>query len=307
MTDITFPPGEIVDDATRKRTEAFFDGLIMDTLDKKLATDKELTSLVQQGICLEARSINKFTPLIIALMKNKSLAVKALLAAGANIEVSGNGGKAPLFYAANSRDTLCLQLLLAAKADTEKYNDDGDTPLLHACLYLNRYVVEALINNGADIEARNKEGAPTLILVCKLRARSLIPLLLDKGANIYARDNDGNKADYNEIGHRLIDRLQHQYAAFKAHGTAPTTARQIYELLSATPLANPQVPVDYAGNLERIFTHAKWKNKEQAEAVLGEIQKHGRITAETAESIFAAAFPRARAHSMLQAQAGRGR
>jgi ankyrin repeat protein len=156
MSDITFPSW-VNNEATKKRTQEFFDGLAQDILDKELATDEKLTSLVEQGICVDATDNNLQTPLILAAANGKISTVQALIKAHADIERGDDNFCSPLFWAVNNGHISVVKALLAAGASVKKRgNFDKQSPLTAAIFKGNIASMRTLLAAGADImESRN--------------------------------------------------------------------------------------------------------------------------------------------------------
>jgi hypothetical protein len=85
-------------------------------------------------------------------------AVKALLAAGAQVNDASEGGETPLMRATSRGRLEVVRLLLAAGADVNARRADGMTPLIYAAFFGHTEVVRALIDGGADVEARDRLG-----------------------------------------------------------------------------------------------------------------------------------------------------
>jgi len=115
------------------------------------------------------------------------------------------GGLTPLVYAVRSNDLDSVKALLAAGADINQVTAYGWSPLLVATQ--NRYyqLGEYLLNHGADVNLANKGGWTSLYLATDNRNieggdypvrkgdmdhLDYIKLLLDKGANVNARMKD---------------------------------------------------------------------------------------------------------------------
>jgi uncharacterized protein len=118
------------------------------------------------------------------------------------------GGLAPLVYAVRSNDLDSVKALLAAGADVNQVTAYGWSPLLVATQ--NRYYKLAayLLDHGADVNLPNKGGWTPLYLATDNRNieggdypvrkgdmdhLDFIKLLLDKGANVNARMKDSTE------------------------------------------------------------------------------------------------------------------
>jgi uncharacterized protein len=118
------------------------------------------------------------------------------------------GGLTPLVYAVRSNDLDSVKALLAAGADINQVSDYGWSPLLVATQ--NRYyqLGAFLLEHGADVNLANKGGWTPLYLATDNRNiesgdypvrkgdmdhLDFIKLLLDKGANVNARMKDSTE------------------------------------------------------------------------------------------------------------------
>ena len=84
--------------------------------------------------------------------------VKALLAAGADVNARDDGGWTALHYAGRA-DVRAAELLLAAGADATATAADGTTPLHLAALHANCDVIRFLVAAGADPRLPDHSGA----------------------------------------------------------------------------------------------------------------------------------------------------
>jgi ankyrin repeat protein len=102
------------------------------------------------------------TPLGMAVRKQNVETVKALLAAGANVNAKGvlmvRGLAAPLAFAARSGNVELLRFLLQNKADVNIEDDFGKTPLYWAVEAANVEKVKLLLESGADPNIKDKDG-----------------------------------------------------------------------------------------------------------------------------------------------------
>ena len=72
------------------------------------------------------------SPLHYAAGNGQIEVAKALIAAGANVNLAGKKGWTPLFIAAFRGDTEIVKTLIAAGADVNRADNDGKTPLYMA-------------------------------------------------------------------------------------------------------------------------------------------------------------------------------
>ncbi|HWN66011.1 MAG TPA: ankyrin repeat domain-containing protein [Haliangium sp.] len=129
----------------------------------------------------------RWTPLLVACMENQPDAAKALLAAGASVEVRDRNGNTALHWAVfgsrpkevhvymelgGEHDTYfvpqtsapILEMLLARRAPVDATDNEGRTPLHQAVLFEASSAVDALLTAGASRTARDREGKTPLEL-----------------------------------------------------------------------------------------------------------------------------------------------
>ena len=160
------------------------------------------------------------TPLHVAAGSDSPAVVKALLAAGANIEAQTTFGSTPLHVAARGNSPAVVKVLLDAGASTEARDgyyptETGWTPLHVAAEGDAPAVVKALLDGGADVEARGNrqpvahgdgmappspeeekalrgsEWTPLHMAARFSQSPAVVKTLLEAGANPEARDASG--------------------------------------------------------------------------------------------------------------------
>ena len=138
-----------------------------------------------------------WTPLMREANAGNVEAVKALIAAGANVNAPDESGWTPLIIAASGEPLKIemVELLLRAGADVNAKTDDDITALI-AASNEDEYggkprpntaqVVKALIGAGADVNARRKSGYSALMKASAAGNTESIQALLDAGADVNA-------------------------------------------------------------------------------------------------------------------------
>ena len=107
--------------------------------------------------------------------------VRALLAAGANVEAKDHNGRTVLFYAASMGHLDIVRELLAAGADVEAKNNYGDTVLFYAADVGLLDIVRELIAAGAEIPEAYRTHHLILAIPEKLRNKPTIVRALTSG------------------------------------------------------------------------------------------------------------------------------
>lgn len=115
-----------------------------------------------------------------------------LLAAGADPDGTGDGGRPLLFEAVRTRDPDYVTTVLGAGADPGIRHPVAKTYVLHeACSFPERSVLESLIPRVPDLNATDAEGGTALHVCGVTNQGALVLLLLDAGADPLATDNSG--------------------------------------------------------------------------------------------------------------------
>ncbi|XP_069701156.1 85/88 kDa calcium-independent phospholipase A2 isoform X2 [Periplaneta americana] len=137
--------------------------------------------------CLNYRNSNGHTPLHVACLADKPDCVKALLMAGADVniaasQVSEHSSTTPPGYVGDFLHDNPNKLY----AEDMKY---GGTPLHWSC---SRGVIEALVDMGCDINAVNFNGHTALHIMVLRNRLECVVALLSREVDVNIGDHDGN-------------------------------------------------------------------------------------------------------------------
>jgi ankyrin repeat protein len=125
-------------------------------------------------------------------VKNRVKIVKAMIAAGADVQVKGDNGQTALIDAAARGEENIFRALVDAHADVNAKNNAGDSALILAAKYGQVELVKILIEKGADVNAANVYGENALMMAVSRKCHDTVKALLDNNADINAVNHNGD-------------------------------------------------------------------------------------------------------------------
>jgi len=132
------------------------------------------------------------TPLIWAAVAMKRTTARLLLDRGAKIMSRSIDGATALYCAATQGDPSLIQMLLARGAQVNVPGIGGESPLAKAVSSRKIISVRLLLNSGAEVNARSADGGTPLSRAVVVGRADCVKLLLARGAQVNTKDNEGD-------------------------------------------------------------------------------------------------------------------
>ena len=154
----------------------------------KEADHAALSALVANGADVNVTEGDGATALHWAAHRNDVESVHLLIKGGADVNIANALNVTPLWLAATNGNAELLKLLLDAGADPSVSLRMGETPLMASARAGDTASVELLIDRGADVKAAEFErGQTALMWASAQKHASVTRLLIEKGSDIHAR------------------------------------------------------------------------------------------------------------------------
>jgi len=128
--------------------------------------------------------------LVNAVSEQDTVAVRALLKQGVDVNAAWADGSTALVWAAHFNNLDTVDLLLHAGAKVNTADDHGVTPLSQACENVNLEMVEKLLAAGANTNAAQTSGLTPLMTATHTGSLPVVKALLAHGANVNAATTD---------------------------------------------------------------------------------------------------------------------
>ena len=142
-----------------------------------------------EGLQLRLLAAGGDTPLRDAARAGDGEAVRALLAARADVRQASGDGSTALHWAAHRDDLAMADALLRAGARVNAATDLGATPLYLACTNHSALMVSRLLEAGADPNLALPSGETPLMNCARTGDPAAVRALLARGARVEARES----------------------------------------------------------------------------------------------------------------------
>jgi len=156
----------------------------------KKADTTAVRAQLQRHADVNAAEADGLTALHWAARRNDLETATLLIRAGANVKAANRFGVTPLALACTTATAPMIELLLKAGADPNSTSGDGETALMTAALSGREDVLQTLIARGAEVNTKeNWKGQTALMWAAAGGHMGAIRVLIKAGADINARAN----------------------------------------------------------------------------------------------------------------------
>lgn len=176
---------------------------------------------------------SKVVALIDAVVDGNAPKAKALMAAGASVNASGDAGVTPLIWMIYAHNEKAINLLLDLGANPNQAWDQGENPVYMAASAGNSELLSTLLDHGGDPNSPAHGNSAMMIAMMRLHL-DCAELLLKRGADINYHKDFSSTTDAPMIVGRfdwVIWLLDHGYTYDLVHvrrgvaGGVPTPAQ----------------------------------------------------------------------------------
>ncbi|MBO4647895.1 MAG: ankyrin repeat domain-containing protein [Lentisphaeria bacterium] len=158
----------------------------------KKMNDQAFAEALKGGADPNLELKNGGTPLIMAVVYDRTDLIRTLLQSGAKVNHPGKRGSTPLHVAAGLGRKECLDLLLKAGAEVNAPGAFGRTPLMDASRMGQLEIMDELIEAGAKIDALDELKRTALMHAAEAHKNTVaaVRLLASRGADPMLFDSD---------------------------------------------------------------------------------------------------------------------
>ena len=151
-------------------------------------------ALLDAGADVDVRQATDATPLHTAAHFNRAKTAQVLIGAGGSARAEDHRGATPLHVAASEGAREVAEVLISAGANLEAIDGAGHTPLYLAVQNGHGAVAVALLDAGADVNAMVAAGTPPFLVAISSGMERIALMLMERGADVHATDDQGNTA-----------------------------------------------------------------------------------------------------------------
>jgi excisionase family DNA binding protein len=178
----------------------------------------EVKALLAAGADPNVSDDEGWTALMLVTVKGHLDVARELLTAGADVHAKNHKGWTALRFAVSMDDAEALRLLLETGADVNEPDAEGDTALMQAAREKSTESLRLLLANGADVNLRNRSGETALKIATSHGYHDIVRVLKEAGAG----GADGPAAEADGVG--LFSEGELQQLMEKIEGLSPVAA-----------------------------------------------------------------------------------
>ncbi|RXN22846.1 ankyrin repeat and SOCS box 2-like protein [Labeo rohita] len=145
-------------------------------------------------VCVDKRTLQEQTPLLLAVHGRHLDCVRSLLEAGADPDINNKNKETPLYKACEQECISTVRLLLAFGATVNQRCYRGCTALHEAARRDNAELCETLLQARAAVDARNADDVTPAIEAARHGRTQTLAYLIRNGAGVNVQTCDGNTA-----------------------------------------------------------------------------------------------------------------
>jgi len=149
----------------------------------------KVKGFVEDGISVNAKSENGFTPLHTAVLGNQKDVIEFLIANGADVNTKGGLGYTPLYTAIWNKNKDMAEFLIAKGADVNAKSKSSFTPLYEALWNEDKDMVRLLVDKGADVNYALDNDYPPLAYAIWNDDKEMAELFVAHGAKLEVKDH----------------------------------------------------------------------------------------------------------------------
>jgi len=200
--------------------------------------------------CAASAGAAEIPPLIDAVREGDTPTVLALLAQGADVNVTEGDGASALHWASYRDDARVVGLLLDAGADVDATNDLGATPLWVASQNGNAVTASALLEAGADPNLVLLAGESPLMVAARSGSHDVVDRLLTHGAEIDASGARGQTALMWAVAQRHAVVVE----TLLSHGADVHARSDVWtQMMAVPPHSYTKREIPHGGNTALLF------------------------------------------------------
>ncbi|KAK2878252.1 hypothetical protein QQF64_011714 [Cirrhinus molitorella] len=157
-------------------------------------THRVQTLLKDPRVCVDKRTLQEQTPLLLAVHGRHLECARSLLEAGADPDISNKNKETPLYKACEQESISAVRLLLAFGAAVNQRCYRGCTALHEAARRDNAELCETLLQARAAVDARNADDVTPAIEAARHGRTRTLAYLIQNGAAVNVQTCDGSTA-----------------------------------------------------------------------------------------------------------------